>query len=409
MKRIRVNILAEEKGYNAYNKEYRTLLVDQPLFVEISVPLIIKNILTPRARGNLLNLKLIKHSQLVNHESCLKFLETISQQVTTKLELDVRQMQSNYMILSHYLNDAANRHKDLVESYIGKFESSLEVNDLSSCDNVQRSVRIAVENYVIYLMHGKLMASVYQLHHKEESILKQNYAKISATKSSICDLGAQKCFINFSVTAEILSEIRKLPLLQCPISMVTCLIRIIKLISHSLTDCVRFERLLSLDEETEQVSICSDDLIASFALALARASIDNLYSVAKYLEIFGWSSTDRDQAAYCVATFQIVVQYILDYGKKTSDASASGSSLTKQAKTRSELSDCLDNAYLESDTSVDADSKHIGGANDNSSINSDELKKYDSTMDVSCLIKGALRVDWDTSDCGKVASSDPVE
>lgn len=381
VKRIRVNIIAEEKGYNAYNKEYRTLLVDQPLFAEHSVPLIIKNILTPRPRTSPTNLKLIRHSQLTDHESCSKFLETISQQLIVKLERDVKQMQSNYMILSHYLTDAANKYKDLAELYLGRFESSIDSENLSSSEELRRSIRIAVENYIIYLMHGKLMASVLKLHVNEETILKKNYEIICSAKTSICDLGAQECFINFSVTSELISEIRKLPLLQSPIAIVNCLIRVIRIISHDLTSCVRFERLLSVCASDELVSICSDDLIASFALTLAQAKIDNLYSVAKYLEVFGWSSVDRDQAAYCVATFQIVVHYIVDYNKKAPDTIVISSS--DQPEASGKISECLTNNFTEIITSDDVD------------IYSTETKKYDTSKDVDFHSKGVLRVDWE--------------
>lgn len=320
---IKVNILSEERGYNAYNREYRTLLIDRPLFAEVSRPLI-KNILNYRNRNSLTSLRLTKESQLKDHEDCSRFLEAISQQVVSGLECDVRRLHSNYMILSQYLTDAANRHKELAESYIGKFENCFEIGEASNCDSLRRSIRIAVENYVVYLMHGKLMAAVYQQYSQEEYILKSNYARIESTTSTVCDLGAQQSFVNFSVTNELLSEMNKLPLLQSPLSIVNCLIKVTRMISQGLTGCVAFERVLNPIEDDEQLSICSDDLIASFTFALVRANVSNLYSVSKYLEIFGWSTIERDQAAYCIATFQIVVQYILDYrGDDTRRRSAS--------------------------------------------------------------------------------------
>lgn len=399
---IQVNILSEERGYNASNKEYKTLLIDRPLFAEVSKPLI-RNILNYRSRNSLTSLRLTKESQLKNHEDCSRFLEGISQQVVSDLECDVRRLHSNYMILSHYLTDAANRHKELAECYIAKFENSFEIEESSNYDGLKRSIRIAVENYVVYLMHGKLMAAVYQHYAGEEDVMRRNYARIDSTKSTVCDLGAQQSFVNFSVTNDLLTELSKLPLLQSPLSIVNCLIKVTRMISQSLSGCVAFERVLSLIEGEEQVSICSDDLIASFTFTLAHANISNLFSVSKYLEIFGWSTIERDQAAYCMATFQIVMQYILHYRDDNTERksrSARTDNIDQEPPSSDQNQEGLvDDLIIDSDILGDGilDRKETS-ANQVNVYSNNLIEKHGSTIDIGSVSKSSLRVDWEVSE-----------
>lgn len=189
----------------------------------------------------------------------------------------------------------------------------------------RRGIRISVENYLVHLLHGKLVVALQNLHEPQDNLLLNKFDLINLDGLTICQLGAQDVFSEFQVNDKLLIELRLLPELQSPLAIVSALIRCVDLISEILNQSVRFRRLLGLiDTErsfSSNISICSDDLIASFVYSLAKARPRNLFSVIKYLEIFGWSSAAKDQAAYYTATFHIVIQYILNYTPSSSSSS----------------------------------------------------------------------------------------
>lgn len=320
--KIIVNILAEEIGYNVHNKEYKMILIEKPLFstTSISKPLI-GTILAPLSPTNSSStitrhsLKSLKPSKpLRGHDDCSKYLEFISQKVTTDLEMEVKRLQSNYMILYKYLDDAAKRIKNLTENYTPKYELIIEGKSNLICDSIRQSILLSVENYVIYLLHGKLMASIYNKHENDDKILMKKFNEIQKSKLNICQLGAQTAFEDFILEEEILNHIRRLSSLQSPLAIVSNLVKLFELISEGLNQSVRFKNLIAdCDGENDVVSICSDDLIATLVYSMAQAKPTNLYSLCKYLDTFGWSSSSKDQAAYYTATFQIVIHYVFNY------------------------------------------------------------------------------------------------
>lgn len=337
-----VNIIAEEIGYNVFSREYRTLLVDRPLVLPVpprQIMTAFKGILAPlsprsptilaaakRQRAHLLSSRMLAH-----HDDCAKYLEFISQELTMNLENEIKLLQSNYIILSHYLPDAAKRTSDIATRYTEKYELILESSSRGQfevCDIIQKSIQLSVENYVVYLMHGKLMAATHDCYEREDSLLELKFNLLLASRLTICQLGAQKEFAAFAPDEELLRLLRRLPNLQSPLAMVSCLMNIIDLIGNSLNQSVRFERLLlsgsdSFQLEAEQllatsastnpVPICSDDLIASFVYCLPRARPNNLFSTLRYLEQFGWLSVAKDQASYYLATFESSIEYILNF------------------------------------------------------------------------------------------------
>lgn len=340
--RMVVNILAEEVGYNIYNKEYKIILIDQPLSISTNKPFTVGNIFAPLSPANTMIqrkrlTKLLKPPKpLKSHDDCSKYLEYISQELTTDLELKVKRLQSNYMILSSYLNDAASRIKKLTENYIPKYEMSIEDKNNTICESVRQAIRLSVENYVVYLLHGKLMASIYNKHEKDDKILMKKFEDIRNSKMTICHLGAQKAFEDFILNEEILRHIKRFCSLQSPLAIVTNLVKIFDSISEALNQSVKFKNVIGNEEdEHDVVSICSDDLIATLVFSLAHSRPTNLYSIGKYLDTFGWSSNEKDQAAYYTATFQIVIHYVFNYKKSAQDESMNDDNRSVQGSTTS--------------------------------------------------------------------------
>lgn len=313
-----MNILAEEIGYNVCNKEYRIILIERPLFTTSNSKPLIRTILAPLSPTNRTisrSLKSLRPSKpLRSHDDCSKYLEFISQKVTTDLEMEVKRLQSNYLILYEYLDDAARRIKNLTENYIPKYGIIIEHKNNMICDSIRQAIQLSVENYVIYLLHGKLMASIYSKHEKDDLRLVKKFDELQESKLSICQLGAQTAFEDFILEEEILCHIKRLSSLQSPLSIVSNLVKLFDLISEGLNQSVRFKNLIGDGSGgNDIVSICSDDLIATLVFSMAQAKPANLYSLCKYLDTFGWSSSSKDQAAYYTATFQIVIQYVFNY------------------------------------------------------------------------------------------------
>lgn len=319
---LSVEILAEQIGYNVNNKEYKTILIDRPLLApdsggsssgsgSIGGPLLLRSILSPTFRPSPKKRRRQPPRALLDHNDCFQYLECLSHSVTKDLESDVKRLQSNYLILAEYLDDAATRIRDLVECYLARYATLATADDDESLsDSVRRSICLSIENVAVHLLHNKLMAAIKLSHKDDDKLLLEKFQAIRDAKLNICQLGAQTFFDEFVLNEEILRELRQLPTLESPQEIVSCLMRSVALISEALNQSVRFKLLMGTGDKA---TICSDDLIASFVFALAKAKPNHLYSVSKYLEIFSWHSSARDQAAYYVATFQIVVQYVLGY------------------------------------------------------------------------------------------------
>lgn len=346
--RISINILAEEIGINSNNREYRTILIDRPLIdlesnqfpslmIQKKVNSIISEPITPKLLSNLSSSQLIGFNikNLKNQDDCSRYLESISQKITLNLESDMKLMQSNYIIISKFLNDAAERMKNLCESYIPQYENIvvkiLESNQNSknskkysenitflNCDNIRLAIRISVETYTCYLLHGKLMTSLYSLYEDDDEKLMKNYQLIMESAPDISHLGAQAVFSDYCLSEQLVEELELLPQLQSPLAILSSLTRIIELINFSLNLAVELSKHSHFDHRLgannfETISICSDDLIASLVYSLARVKPAKLFSLSKYLDLFGWTSTSYDQPAYYAATFQVVVLYIHGY------------------------------------------------------------------------------------------------
>lgn len=312
----KIRILAEEIGYNSENKPYRLLLIDKPL----------DDGRRPSSGGQsrqgmalLRSLSLFgprkEKSQsapdlLLDHYDCSRYLESISQQLTVELEREVQQIQSKYMILSQYLQDAADRVAQLTETFIQRY---VELVGEKTID----SIRTSVENYAIHLLHGKLIASIYHRYERCDAKFDQKLELIRQSHSNVCQLGAQEPFRELEIDDKVINNLRDVASQQSPLAIVNTIVKIVDGINSNLNDCVRSRRLLmdleasSNHEPKESVSICSDDLIASLIFALVQARPSRVYSMSKYLELFNWSA--RDKAAYYTATFHVVVQYIYNY------------------------------------------------------------------------------------------------
>lgn len=324
-----IKILAEEIGHNSENRPYRLLIIDDVLISTTTSARVTINHGSDQRQSNLLTKSLSLFGartrdrvtyveppqKLHDHYDCSRYLESISQQLTVELECKVQRIQSKYMILSHYLQDAADRIAQLTETFIPRYIERIEVDRHPRSEKVIEFIGISVENYAIHLLHGKLIASIYHRYEKNDAKFEQKLELIRQTHVSVCQLGAQEAFEALEIDDKVKNYVRSIATLQSPLAMVNTLVKIVDGISSSLDNCVRASQLVTefdaREEIVESVSICSDDLIASLIFALVHARPSRIYSLSKYLELFNWSA--RDRAAYYTATFHVVVQYIYNY------------------------------------------------------------------------------------------------
>lgn len=367
--RLLVNILAEEIGYNARSKEYRTILIDKPLLLDQKT-LRFRTFRSSPRPSSVLGQRLGPKRALKNQEDCSHYLESISQEITVKLEGDIRLLQSNYIILSKFLDDASERIKNVCETYIPKYESKLgqimhetsgqlqskqarEQRMSAFSSVISQAIRLSVENYVMYLLHGKIIASIHSLYEQHDLKVMKNFDSIQRAAPDITSLGAQAIFSDFHISDQLSTEIRQLSDKQSPLAIISSLTKSIELINESLNQNVKFKHLLGFGStnnnddsnsdkpltmscDNELVTICSDDLIASLVYCFANVKPTKLYSISHYLNIFGWSSSARDHAAYYAATFHLVVQYIYTYDKQNRQLQEKQNQLKSRSQSQSQ-------------------------------------------------------------------------
>lgn len=317
---IKVNILGEVIGYSQHHTRYKVIMIDKALIGASNLSLAksflvsrFSPIVGTRLLGNRARLK--PPRPLLDHDSCAEFLESISQSVTMELELNVKQLQSRYLILSEYLDDAAARIRRLADRFVPRYEAIIQPANGVHRELTRRDIRLSVENYIVYLLHGKLMASIQNWQAKNDRRLLERFQQIYSSKITICQLGAQEAFADFDLSDELALELVRLPSLQSPLAMASSLVKAVDMINEGLNQCVKLKSLTGEAglSDGDKVFICSDDLIATFVYSLAQVRPPSLYSLSKYLETFGWSSSSRDRPAYYMATFQLVIQYVFGY------------------------------------------------------------------------------------------------
>lgn len=292
-------------------------------------------------------------------QDCRKYLDGISENLTLQLDENITQIKSTHQMehissIQQLSNFAELLHK-LTSGFIPQYEraiqmliSNKEANTPTFLDGpINRCLTLAIENYIVSCLHNELFETIRNFCNKEDTVLLDRLRQITKSRLNVCQLGAQEYFSEYQPSDELISLIRQLPKEQNPISIVNNLMKLMDLVTESINQSVEFRRLLcgSLKgfqlEETSggsdtsssyssgssiasndaglfqqlnhqrAVSICSDDLIATLIYSLAAARPENFYSLMKYLELFGWSSTRRDQAEYFTVTLQSVVHYII--------------------------------------------------------------------------------------------------
>ncbi|PVD32732.1 hypothetical protein C0Q70_08177 [Pomacea canaliculata] len=259
------------------------------------------------------------HKLLPSHASLTEFKEFLQSlpqctKVLEKLDQGIQLFNSNYMILTDYLNDAVTRLTNLCEEGIKDCLHKLD-HKLTSDIKFKDILTAAVESYVMGGVHQKVFRVLCQ-HHLEED--KHLSAKIC---QQVCDVTPQDLKVSPDFICPLPNAVRamlELENLTTPLEKLTCLKSVIDNITAGITNHVAQKKTLHLAISTEEPCLTSDDLIPLLVSVIAQASMESpsscqhLHSNISYMENFTLASTtkDRDELSYCLVTFRAAVQFI---------------------------------------------------------------------------------------------------
>ncbi|KAK7475050.1 hypothetical protein BaRGS_00033731 [Batillaria attramentaria] len=277
---LRVKIISEELAYNKEYKQYRILILNQPLDPKFQKQ-------TP-AEG----------------EEAGKRLHTALERV----DQGVRLFSRNYMVLPDYLTDAASRLEDLCTDAV---ELCLRQADRKlASDLMWRDVLgAAVESYILGGVHEKVFEVVCTRFAEDDQYL------VSKIQSQLQGISAKSLGIKSKFACPLptaVAELKRLDDLTTPREQLYCLKSVIDNITAGITSHLARDNpphLAALSQD--EPCLTSDDLIPIMVSVIAQTSCPHLQSHVFYMENFVWASSAKDDLSYCLVTFKAAVQYIL--------------------------------------------------------------------------------------------------
>ncbi len=236
-----------------------------------------------------------------------------------------------YIILSTHIDDCVQSLLKIYTKYLRTFFSSLKRNHIEN-ENFDLMLLIACENTIVGFLFTKLWPCVLRLNYENDQavhlkcIQLTNYLKLKSSIDNfkspmiITDESANLCSKFFNIeqkyfrlnTQPILTEIKRLPLLNVPYEKLECIKTVIDLLSNELT--------ITLASQKEQAVITSEILIPLVAFILIKSGLNCLYSIVFFIEKFQLSAQQTlravnsmgglDELAYFVVTFRTAIQFI---------------------------------------------------------------------------------------------------
>ncbi|XP_076453423.1 ankyrin repeat domain-containing protein 27-like isoform X2 [Babylonia areolata] len=300
--KVIARITSEELAYNKEYKQYRILILNQPLDPQFQRNSAEDNTAIGQKRC----------SQCVTLAECRQFLHSIPSfsKVAQKVDGAVRLFNSNYMVLPNYLKDAASRLAII---------SAQGVEVCRKCVETKRAVdslwndtlAIAMESYVMSQVHCKVMGVVQQHWSAADSRLQDKCRQqLGAIRGEA--LGIQPRFI--CPLPEAVQELKRLSQLTTPREKLHCLKAVIDAVTSSIAAHLSRDVPPHLALVAEKPSLTSDDLIPILVSLMGQTACQHMQSELVYMETFTWASTakDMDDLSYCLVTFKAAAQYILD-------------------------------------------------------------------------------------------------
>lgn len=293
----KIRILNEELGYNKDYKPYRILILERPLDSRSKR----KSTSEPDDSTNSSSLQ-------TTHTECRTFLRSFTEfsKILQSLDDQLKQFNTNYMILKDYLDDARSRlHNmslDVVEKCY-KCSKQMHKQDPKFKDVLSSSV----ESYVMAAVYQKIFGVMCEKFSSEDRQLLDKCKQLQDVQQE--QLGVSPEFCCPQPMAVV--ELANIDCLCTPLEKLHCLKSTVdtatETISTSLEDNVKSG---ILDED--KPCLTSDDLIPILVTIIAQAKCSHLFSNMFYIEHFHWSrdTKDRDNLSYCLVTFRAAMEYM---------------------------------------------------------------------------------------------------
>ncbi|XP_059169251.1 ankyrin repeat domain-containing protein 27-like isoform X2 [Physella acuta] len=294
-----VEILGEELAYNKEYKQYKILILSQPLDTKFIFK---KDSAVKTQENNLYKPKL-------SVTDCESFLYSFAEfkEVLDRLQLDIKHFLKHYMVLPDYLDDAANRLKDMTYKALKEMISKLKA-PMNSDVKLKEAIAGSIESFIMNAVYEKTFAVIQEHLLVKDQSLFAKCERIQQIRAH--EMGVRKEFCCPLPSA--IDELSRLPSLHTPREKLTCLKCTIDNITESITAFINEGiELLQAIQPTDQACITSDDLLPILVTVIAKAKCRYLHSDMFYMEHFMWVSTDLDNLGFCLVSFKAAVEYMM--------------------------------------------------------------------------------------------------
>ncbi|XP_070572550.1 ankyrin repeat domain-containing protein 27-like [Ptychodera flava] len=289
-----IKILSEELGYNKDYKPFKMLIIEKPLDS------------TLKSREDPSSPTLDLQETRISFQDNKRLLFQFPEHKTALAVLDqnIRQFNSNYMILQGYLDHAAQKLKDIC---FHTTENLLKVNRHRRMNSDRRIVDLitnGVESYVMGSVHGKVFQAVCQKCAKDDEIICQKVKEFHGIRGEEFGVKPEFCC---PLPASIV-ELANLDGLTTPLEKVSCLKATLDNISEEVNDSLRSNSMPG----DELPCLTSDDLISILITLLIQAKSRHLASNLYYMEHFHWSTSSKDDLSFSLVTFKAAAEYFIN-------------------------------------------------------------------------------------------------
>ncbi|XP_064613189.1 uncharacterized protein LOC135476973 [Liolophura sinensis] len=291
---VTAKVLSEEIGYNKDYKPFRILVIDQPLDPQYQNP-----------AGNLSN----DEGFLTvrgGFDECKNFLNLFPAYHNTINSLDqsIMKFNTNYMVLTDYLDDASKRLQSLCSQTVEKClgETSLrEINKPQFSD----VLNVSVQGYTMRKVHRKVFSAICEKFQHADCELFEKCERLREVNSG--QLGVQDEFTCPLPSA--VDELANLDNLKTPFEKIKCVKSTLDQIAEGVNDHVLKNRHPSMSSN-DVPCLTTDDLIPILVTVLAQAGCEHIQSNVFYLENFYWPASSKNDISYSLVTFKAAVEYM---------------------------------------------------------------------------------------------------
>ncbi|KAH9525727.1 hypothetical protein Btru_002215 [Bulinus truncatus] len=300
-----VRILGEELAYNKVYKQYKIIIMEEPLDSKFK---------KENSHDCEVSDKHLYTSKQTARE-CTEFLHSFSEfkEILQMLNQKIQNFRNHYMVLEDYLDDAASRLQDICTQTLVEMLSKLKP-PLSSDIRLKDILAEAIESYLLNAVYDKVFMVISRQQQIQDRFLLTKCQKVNKIRPE--QIGVRKEFSCPLPKAVV--ELANIGSLQTPREKIVCLKstvdNITEGVSGFLQDFAQIPNPAGIEAGNPEICITSDDLIPILVTVIAKAKCCHLSSDLFYVDHFMWTSADRDRddLGFCLVSFKAAVQYMLE-------------------------------------------------------------------------------------------------